>query len=384
MAGMLCLLSACGRKTGMIASENMPSVIAFGTDLHAGTKETEKGAVNPLENYNEEIIKAFLSDVQESTDVLVLCGDLTNAGREEQHKQLIRELKEAEKNGLQIFVLPGNHDMERISTEQFAKLYDQFGYSEAYDRDDSSLSYSAVLGDLMLVMIDTGGYVNRKNYVSMETVEWVRRQFVTAEEKGWRILPVGHYPLVSQEAGTDDGRGALKQLMLDHEIPLYICGHLHGWRMADEDCLSELVVGQTTGYPCTYVSLDLNESGYRFENIPVDVEQWAFLNDVWNTDLLSFNEYQKRLHEDACRETIGILAEKKDCTEEELKLAEQFYILFTDCRTEGTVYEHRDELYAHPGYEIMLKLGEGNVYGRWVPQLLDQAVPYHYDIPKKD
>ncbi len=93
-----------------------------------------------------EITDALLSDViRQNADVLLLTGDITNSGGARAHTALSQKLEAAKTQGLQTYVLPGNHDLTKEQTEQFAELYKDFGYADAYSRDLDSLSYSLIL-----------------------------------------------------------------------------------------------------------------------------------------------------------------------------------------------------------------------------------------------
>ena len=80
-----------------------------------------------------------------------------------------------EKDGIQVVVIPGNHDInnrnaasfdgrsrqmaEAVSANEFAEIYNDFGYDEALSRDPASLSYTYDLGpDMRLLMLDSCQY----------------------------------------------------------------------------------------------------------------------------------------------------------------------------------------------------------------------------------
>ena len=47
--------------------------------------------------------------------MLILSGDLTNNGEKESHIDIAEKLKEIEKNGTAVYVIPGNHEGENVS-----------------------------------------------------------------------------------------------------------------------------------------------------------------------------------------------------------------------------------------------------------------------------
>ena len=67
---------------------------------------------------------------------------------------------------------------------------------------------------------------------------------------------------------------------------------------------------------------------------------------------------------------------KKEATEEEMELATQFFIDLMTASGDGTLPEKGDALKETEGYRIFMRFAEGNVYGRWIPTVFDNAVPY--------
>lgn len=129
-----------------------------------------------LTNYVWEITDAAFEQVEAlSPDVIILSGDLTLNGEKESHKELAKKLEQVEKDGIQVVVIPGNHDInnrnaasfdgrsrqmaEAVSANEFAEIYNDFGYDEALSRDPASLSYTYDLGpDMRLLMLDSCQY----------------------------------------------------------------------------------------------------------------------------------------------------------------------------------------------------------------------------------
>ena len=67
-----------------------------------------------------------------------------------------------------------------ITADEFAKIYNDFGYEEALDRDPASLSYTYDLGpDMRLLMLDSCQYspVNKVGgMIKTETYDWIDNQ----------------------------------------------------------------------------------------------------------------------------------------------------------------------------------------------------------------
>ena len=101
--------------------------------------------------------KAMEEIIDESPDILMIPGDLSFNGEYSSHLIVSGFLEEIEAQGIKVYVVPGNNDIwsseamnyktipasetPNLSLEQFADIYQDFGYNEAIYRDDNSLSY---------------------------------------------------------------------------------------------------------------------------------------------------------------------------------------------------------------------------------------------------
>ncbi|MFR4122904.1 MAG: metallophosphoesterase family protein, partial [Clostridium sp.] len=73
-----------------------------------------------LTNYVWEITDAAFEQVEAlSPDVIILSGDLTLNGEKESHKELAKKLEQVEKDGIQVVVIPGNHDINNRNAASF-------------------------------------------------------------------------------------------------------------------------------------------------------------------------------------------------------------------------------------------------------------------------
>ena len=374
---MLCLLLTmlCAHAP---AEQTAPLRLAAATDLHVNPAFHYTNLVNPLEPYHLQIVDAFLWDAARSgTDVVLLLGDNTNQGRLSQHEALLEKLRAAEQSGMRVLVMPGNHDIGEVDPEQFAELYADFGYGEAYSRDAASLSYSVLLDGWMLLLLDTHGYEGLQSdaYVSDETLIWAREQLKAAGKLGVRVIAAGHYPLCTSHNTAFAGKEKAIRLLEEYGVELYMCGHLHKRCVTVQGGLTELVVDQTISYPCCYAEVTADgELTYRPRSIAVS--EWARQYAPDDLNLIRFEPYQTRLEQERCCSIVEKLKGEKRISTEDQRLAEDFYFKMMDFRAHGTLSRYADALRAHPGCEIMIELGAGTIYSRWIPSVLSDAVPY--------
>lgn len=276
-----------------------------------------------LVNYIEEIIDAAFDEaVSQNPDVLILSGDLTLNGEKESHKGLAKKLKNVEKRGVEVVVIPGNHDINNpnasgfeedgvypagsISAKEFASIYWDFGYGESYSRDSHSLSYTYDLDDeYRLLMLDTCQYdpVNKVGgVIDTDTYYWIEQQLEEAEEEGRTILPVAHHNLLDEseiyvQDCTIEHSSQLINLLESYNLSLFLSGHLHVQHfMQNKDIgIYEIVTSSLATPPCQYGVLEYRRDGsFSYRTQAVDMENWAREEGMEDENLLNFKDYNPK------------------------------------------------------------------------------------------
>lgn len=318
-----------------------PPEIIFASDLHlladslfddgeAFQKRVaaDDGKIIP---YVSPVIEAFLDEVIEAEpSALVLGGDLTFYGEKESHLQLAEKLKRVEEAGIDVVLIPGNHDIntknaksylgkktedaEDTGPEEFVEIYKDYGYEEALLRDENSLSYIWELDDKnWLMMLDSCQY-EPKNLVTgrikPETLLWMQEQLEAAKEQGIQVIPAAHHNILDQsrlyttECKMDDNLDVV-DLLEANEVPVFLSGHMHLQRIkkhkpepgADDGAygISEIINTSFAMPPCQYGVMKWAEDGSLSYHVKtVDVEAWARRQEgEVDENLLHFNEYSR-------------------------------------------------------------------------------------------
>lgn len=377
----LCLFVSFVSADSPSSDAASPLVIAAASDLHVQESAWDRGLANPLMPYHQQIIDALLWDVaQYSADVLLLCGDISNQGRLAQHEILVEKLRTLQEKGTAVFVLPGNHDIGEVKPPVFADLYADFGYARAYSRDPDSLSYSVRLDNYLFLMLDTDGFssIGAPACLSNSTLAWMEQQLSIAQDNGWHVISVGHYPLLTAHTTPFIGKETALQLFQDYEMPLYLCGHLHQRSVAVSDHLTELTVDQAISAPCAYVVLTASADGtIEYHPRQIAVESWAAETNQEDPNLLQFEAYQSSLSYSRSLDTLSILLGDQIITQEEQAQMEDFFWQFLSARSQGTLFDHTSDLLAHPGYAVFMAVAGDTNYGRWIPNVFSSALPYN-------
>ena len=246
----------------------------------------------------EEVTEAFVEQViAEKPNAVILSGDLTFNGENESHIALAEKLARIEEQGIPVYVLPGNHDLENakaasfygdsysfvesINALEFTELYQEFGYNEAIACDEKSLSYIAELTpELWLLMVDANT-VDSPGTVKRETLDWVEQQLQEAEEKGVLVIAVSHQNLVQHNSLLSFGyvMGKNEELLDLYEKYQVICnlsGHIHLQHIGQsENNFPELVTSSLMISPNQYGVLTLDGETADYHTISVDVAAWV-------------------------------------------------------------------------------------------------------------
>jgi len=251
-----------------------------------------------LLEYSGEVLEYLVGEtLRRNPDLVIIPGDLTKDGELVSHQLVVSVLAKLRSAGIPVIVVPGNHDIDnpegyyfdgdntrpaaRTSPEQFAALYADFGYNQAYAKDPASLSFVCEpLKGLVLLCIDTDKYEENRyidkgdtiNYnqtagrIRPATLTWILAEADKARELGKQVVLVQHHNIVQHY----DAQGALqgdyiiadyenvsKQLMA-HGIHLAFTGHSHlqdiaQYRtIADNNQLDSLIdvsTGSSISYP---------------------------------------------------------------------------------------------------------------------------------------
>lgn len=240
----------------------------------------------------DQVIQTYLdSDIK----VLLIPGDLTKDGEKQSHKDLIVRLQPLIEKGIQIYVIPGNHDInmpnavgyrgdqtysvDNISPLEFESLYNKFGFDAAFSRDSSSLSYAVELdSDTWLVALDACKYNEYKDHsissgrIKESTESWAVSVLHEAKNQKKRVIGmmhqglVEHFPLQAtlfKNYLVDDWQ-RLASLFADNGMQIIFTGHFHANDITEfvsnkGNKVYDIETGSLAAYPFPYRFVDVAE-----------------------------------------------------------------------------------------------------------------------------
>lgn len=247
-----------------------------------------------------EILEAAIAAIKnEKASFVLVPGDLTKDGELASHELAASYLSLLEASGKPVYVVPGNHDvknghsfryigdrMERVANvtpEEFAKIYSEFGYSEALYRDTASLSYVAEpQAGLWLVALDS--CLHRENIEDEEpitdgkfsaaTLEWIEEMLGKAARENKAVIVMMHHLISEHYTGQEKNYGEyivddfpmVSKLLAMYNVRLIFTGHYHAQditvaRWTEENkFIFDIETGSLVTYPCPYRIVDIDAS----------------------------------------------------------------------------------------------------------------------------
>ena len=242
--------------------------IAVMSDSHVSSKTTSAGERKMLDKSRvifDRLIRQFKI---QKPNLLLVTGDLTEAGDIENHQYVKAGLDQLKAAGVKVFVIPGNHDFGTLDEEGFRTMYSDYGYGAASVKDSTSLSYACEpVKGLTLIGIDS-----HSGYLSETTLNWVCQQAEEARNKGRQVIAMMHHPLFPHfnnadlfiSTSTIGNYENVRNKLADAGIKVILTGHFHTSDIAkdwNEDLSREIYdinTGSAVSYPCDYRMLTLS------------------------------------------------------------------------------------------------------------------------------
>jgi 3',5'-cyclic AMP phosphodiesterase CpdA len=280
---------------------------------------------------SEAILDATVSSILANDQIafVVVPGDFTKDGELVCHQKFTGYLQILESNGLPVYVVPGNHDInnphafayegdmtipvDNISPAMFPQIYEHYGYNEAIYRDPNSLSYVVEpCTDVWLFALDSCiynensdlGYPVTDGRFSQPTLNWLLEKISEAKAENKIVLGTFHHNLLEHfvlqslmfgEYVIDDWK-ILSRILARAGMQMVFTGHYHAqdvvrktWEDAGRTTqIYDVETGSLVTYPSPYRVVTLGED----RNVEI---QSTFITEIdYDTGDLSFPEYARQ------------------------------------------------------------------------------------------
>jgi len=322
---------------------------AASTDYQKAFETFEAKSDGKVIRYLPQVLDALLEEaIRDRPDALVLTGDITMNGERINHQELAQILARVQEAGIQVLVIPGNHDInnpdaavyfgekaqkaDAVDPREFEDIYRCFGPDQAISRDEGSFSYVyALRDDVWLMLLDTAQYEPRnlvEGAVRPGTLLWMEENLKAAKAGDIQVVVLGHHNLLSESRMfttmcTLENGEAVTGLLEHYQVPLYISGHLHLQRTNQHKKgpgdtgygIYEIVSDAVSIPPCQYGILTWQDNkDMNYCTRRTDVEAWAAGRGEEDENLLRFvsygQEYIRKIVEDQIKREAKQVREK--------------------------------------------------------------------------
>lgn len=329
--------------------------IAIATDLHylsprlvEGGELIEELAVNgdgTMIHIGPQIAEAFFKQIKDAApDYLILSGDLTLNGALASHEDFSKMLEELEESGVNVLVLPGNHDVdaeygifyrdagaekaEALSSEGFISMYRNFGPDKATSSDGQTFSYSVDTGHgLRIIMLDANCY--GRGFVKEPTLVWLKEELEAARAAGDQLITVSHQNLYAHNRLLYFGyqlynAKELQALLEEYGVLCNLSGHIHSQSIV-EGLVPELVTSSLIVAPAQYGVLEYASGKLSYSTLETDLSSWAEEQGLSDEAFLNFSQTAEDFFTDNCRRQVAEMFAESELSKEEIVLLQESF-----------------------------------------------------------
>lgn len=194
------------------------------SDIHYRNlyKQTETGYLSVLAKMTPPLItlkKCFDQTDKSKLDGVVITGDLTEEGSEQDYKELKTFLAK-ELEGLPVIITLGNHDVK-------SAFYIGWGFDKC--KLNGQEPYNAVfdLLDYKIISMDNAISEYPNGVITHNQYLWLKEQL--AKDPGKKTILIFHHPLLSNQASIPPAYwdSLFHKLISESGIVGILCGHTH-------------------------------------------------------------------------------------------------------------------------------------------------------------
>ena len=203
-------------------------------------------------NANEGKLREAVAEINATdVDAVMLTGDLTNEGSDEQLSN-VKGIMDGIIHPL--YVIPGNH--ENNWSQSACKTFNDLWGSDRF---------VFTVDNLVVVGMNCGPFMKMGDgHIKQEDLLWLDSTLNAMVKPGMKVLSVNHYPILDD---LDNCR-AYVDILKKYPVITHQCGHYHSWRLYETEGINGLMVR----------ALDMggNNYGYTLMNIDLD-RQWIYV-----------------------------------------------------------------------------------------------------------
>ena len=337
------------------------------SDLHYTENKNANPSIVPGIVLAEEITDVIVDEVIERhPDVLIMTGDNTDTGREEDASGLVRRLQKIRDNGISIILITGNHDFDHMTAGEFEEYY--FGLLSPVDRDPNSLSYTAIVKNVVLLAMDDN-YMNsgRHGEFSGGTLRWLSEML--EKYRDHPVIFLSHHNVI-YGCGKENSdyhliqNSDLPDLLIDGGVKLALTGHMHVQYITGKDGLWEILSGMPFSGDHLIGNLAVGSERILYYAEPIDLERYdsSIVEKLGSLDTASAGHISQVFSKVLDKE--GLRGKKRRRVQE---LLDRFFLYYG----QGSLSEHKKELMEDSYYDQLIDTLWDYNYGPWIKEMIE-------------
>ena len=232
------------------------------------------------------ITKSFFKRAKQiNPEFILIPGDLTRNGNKEQHVYTANLLKKfQDESGIQVYVVPGNHDYYNCTPTEFKDYYKHFGFSQSVTVDENTASYVIDLDSkYRLIAVDSAKPNGDGDNLTLTLYRWIKTQATMAKQMGKKVLLMMHHPLLEH---IPMGRILMSDFVVKNTdlaaerfctwgIEFVFTGHEHGNDIAKYTGLNgktvyDILTTSLTSYPLEFRQVNLDSVSLKSKIHQID------------------------------------------------------------------------------------------------------------------
>ena len=211
-------------------------------------------------NANEGKLREAVAEINAAdVDAVMLTGDLTNEGSDE---QLINIKGILDGITHPFYIIPGNH--ENNWSQSACKTFNDLWGSDRF---------VFTVDNLVVVGMNCGPFMKMGDgHIKQEDLLWLDSTLNVMVKPGMQVLSVNHYPILDDL----DNYRAYVDILKKYPVITHQCGHYHSWRLYETDGINGVMVR----------ALDMGGGNYGYTLMTIDLDrQWIYIyNKVLGKD----------------------------------------------------------------------------------------------------
>jgi 3',5'-cyclic AMP phosphodiesterase CpdA len=353
------------------------------------------GGDGKMLSLTDPIMNAFVNDIlTERPDAVIITGDLTVNGERTGHETVAALFKPVTDAGIQVYVIPGNHDInnpsarlildntflleETVTPDEFAEIYADCGYGVPLYRDGHSLSYIARLNEyLYAVMLDTAMYAaniesgrsNASGTLYQETIDWLDASVkeIKAANPDARFITGMHHNMFVHHRNFDFGyviysAAKSKEVFAELGLNAVFSGHIHLQHILGQDGITEVVDSSLIVYPVAYGVIEADRHSLRYQTQAVNMSRYAEQNDLTEEYLYDFENYPRESFSERAASGMTERLRELDYPQEDIEEVIDTVQMLQSYYFAGRIDEKKEEIMARRGWTLLQDSGMAGGY----------------------